>query len=148
LSSLTRDSIRAVAARGIIVGKETGKYDPQGKLTRAEFVQMLMRLFDAVDSTATSKLTDVKEGAWYYKAVASAEKLGIVQGKTDGSFGINDTLTRQDMAVLLHRAQLVSGYSLPFNDKEVPSFTVGPKSPVNRAEAAVLIHSFLQTMTK
>lgn len=173
LSALTSDSIRAIAARGVIVGKEPGKYDPQGQLTRAEFVQMLVRLFDAADPNATSKLTDVKEGAWYYKAVASAEKLGIVQGKIDGSFGRNDVLTRQDMAVLLHRALLVSGYSLPLNDKSVPSFadevnissyakkevealkqakvlvtdsngSYGPKSLVNRAEAAVLINKFLQ----
>lgn len=173
LSSLTSDSIRAIAARGIIVGKGAEQYDPQGKLTRAEFVQMLVKLFDLADPSATSKLTDVKEGAWYYKAVASAEKLGIVQGKTDGSFGRNDVLTRQDMAALLHRALLVSGYSLPQNEKAVPAFTdeenisvyakkevealkqakvlvadangsYGPKSPVNRAEAAVLIYNFLQ----
>ncbi|MEW9701970.1 glycoside hydrolase family 9 protein [Paenibacillus sp. SI8] len=173
LSSLTSDSIRAIAARGVIVGKEPGKYDPQGKLTRAEFVQMLVNLFDVADPAAASKLTDVKEGAWYYKAVGLAEKLGIVQGKTDGSFGINDVLTRQDMAVLLHRALLVSGYSLPLNEKAVPAFadeedisvyakkevealkqakalvadangSYGPKSPVDRAEAAVLISNFLQ----
>lgn len=175
LTSLASDSIRAIAARGIIVGKESGKYDPQGQLTRAEFVQMLVRLFDAADPSATSKLTDVKAGAWYYNAVASAEKLSIVQGKPDGSFGKNDVLTRQDMAVLLHRALLVSGYSLPLNDMAPASFTdeenisayakkevealkqarilapsadgsYGPNSKVNRAEAAILINSFLQAI--
>lgn len=175
LSSLTSNSIRALAARGVVVGKETGQYDPQGKLTRAEFVQMLVNFLDVADPAATSKLTDVKAGAWYYKAVASAEKLGIVQGKADGSFGGNDVLTRQDMAVLLHRAIIASGNSLQASKQEAPAFAdeaaisvyaqkavetlkqakvlaadangvYGPKSSVNRADAAVLLYNFLQTV--
>lgn len=165
------DAIRTAAARGIITGKAPGQYDPQGKLTRAEFVQMLVRFFDAADPAAVSKLTDVKKDAWYYSAVASAEKLGIVQGRADGTFGTQAVLTRQEMAVLLHRALLASGGSLaqgelssPFADKsQISAYAqkavealrqanvlsagagevYGPKTQVNRAEAAVLFHDFL-----
>ena len=174
LPFVTKDAIRAIAAEGIVVGTEPGKYDPQGKLTRAEFVQMMVNFLNIADPTASSTFTDVKAGAWYYKAVASAEKLGYVQGKADGSFGINDVLTREEMAVLIHRALLASGYSLQTNEQEVPAFVdeadvsayaqnavealkqakvlvadgngnFGPQSTVNRADAAVLLYNFLQT---
>ncbi len=175
LPTITSDAIRAIAARGVVIGKEPGKYDPYGKLTRAEFMQMLVKFFNVADHDATSKFTDVKEGAWYYRAVASAEKLGIAQGKTDGTFGRNDVLTRQDMAVLLHRALLASGHSLQAGGQAVPAFTdeadiavyakkaveslkqakvleveangsYEPKSQINRAEAAVLMYNLLHIM--
>ncbi|CAH1220668.1 hypothetical protein PAECIP111892_04892 [Paenibacillus auburnensis] len=172
LPSTTSDAIRAIAARGIIIGKMPGQYDPQGKLTRAEFVQMLVKFLDAADPAAVSQFPDVKEAAWYYTAVASAEKLGIVQGRTSGIFGTNDILTREEMAVLLHRALLATGHSIQSGEQSVPGFTdaaaissyaqnavaalkqakvltadasggFGPKSQASRAEAAVLIYNFL-----
>lgn len=175
LPSSTNDSIRALAARGIIVGKGSGQYEPQGKLTRAEFVQMLVKFFNVADPDAVSKFTDVKEGAWYYSAVASAEKLGIVQGRPDGTFGRNDALTRQELAVFLHRTLLARGQSLQSSEQPVSAFideadisayaqqpvealkqakvlisdpdgSYGPKVLVNRAEAAVLIFNYLKSL--
>ncbi len=172
LPAATSDAIRAVAARGVIIGKGAGQYDPQGKLTRAEFVQMLVKFFDLGDAAAVSKLSDVKAGAWYYSAVASAEKLGIVQGRPDGTFGTNDVLSRQEMAVLLHRALVAGGYTLKQSATAAAAFAdqaaiaayaqapvaalqqaevlsadagsnYGPKTQVNRAEAAVLLYNFL-----
>ncbi|WP_162551218.1 glycoside hydrolase family 9 protein [Paenibacillus tepidiphilus] len=177
LTAATSDAIRAVAARGVIVGKGAGQYDPQGKLTRAEFVQMLVKFFDLGDSTAVSKLSDVKAGAWYYSAIASAEKLGIVQGRPDGTFGTNEVLSRQEMAVLLHRALVSGGYTLERSESVAAAFAdqaaiaayaqapvaalqqaqvlsadangnYAPKMQVNRAEAAVLIYNFLLANAK
>ncbi|MCR4431546.1 MAG: S-layer homology domain-containing protein [Tepidanaerobacteraceae bacterium] len=69
---------------------------------------MLMQAFDLEDDTASCTFRDVKEGMWYYSSIAAAQKLGIVKGKGDGSFGVNDQITRQDMAVMAYRiAQLV-----------------------------------------
>lgn len=175
LPSVESDAIRAAAARGVIVGKEPGGFDPRGKLTRAEFVQMLVNFFEVADPAAESKFTDVKEGAWYYNAVASAEKLGIVQGRTDGTFGKNEVLSRQEMAVLLHRALLASGHSIQPSGQPVSAFmdeseisayalqpvealkqanvlaanangSYAPKASVNRSEAAVLIYNYLRSL--
>lgn len=177
LSASTSDSIRAIAARGVINGKAPGQYDPQGKLTRAEFVQMLVNYFDISDPAAVSKFTDVKEGSWYYRTVASAEKLGIVQGKTDGTFGMHDVLSRQDMATLLYRTLQVTGHTLQSSEPPVSAYTdeaviseyaktaveslkqakvlvtdsggsYRPASSVNRAEAAILVFNLLKIMNQ
>jgi hypothetical protein len=103
-----QDSIEALAARGVIDGTGEGKFQPTREVTRAEFLKMLMGAMELSDDkaaeTSTSFFSDVEEGAWYSSAIASAQKLGIVNGKDDGTFGINDPITRQDMAVMVYRA--------------------------------------------
>ncbi|MBT2291039.1 S-layer homology domain-containing protein [Paenibacillus albidus] len=101
------ESIEALAARGAIQGTPDGRFHPGGSVTRAEYISILMKTFDLLDETAVSSFGDVKEAAWYSAAAASAQKLGIVQGKTDGTFGGNERITRQEMAVMTYRlAQL------------------------------------------
>ncbi|RUS43063.1 alpha-amylase family glycosyl hydrolase [Cohnella sp. AR92] len=96
--------IAALAARGAVQGVGDGRFNPNGTVTRAEFVTMLIETFDLADGSAKAAFSDVKEGAWYAEAVASARKLGIVSGRADGTFGVQDAITRQDMAVLIAKA--------------------------------------------
>lgn len=72
-------------------------------ITRAEFIQMLMNTFDLLDEEAVSSFTDVEKDASYANAVASAEKLQIINGNGNNEFGVNDHITREDTAVILHR---------------------------------------------
>ena len=114
-----KESIEALAAKGIVNGPGDGTFRPNNKVTRAEFIKMLMTAFDLVDKNAKSTFSDVKAGMWYYEAVASAEKLGIVKGKGDGSFGVNEQITRQDMAVMVYRTSLILGMNLKDGSGEV-----------------------------
>ncbi|CAM4448352.1 hypothetical protein FHS16_004159 [Paenibacillus endophyticus] len=103
--------IEALAARDIVRGTGNGRFEPTRAVTRAEFVQQLLGSLGLIDVKAVSSLNDLTEGAWYYSAVASAEKLGIVKGKANGSFGGGETITREDMAVMLSRAAVIAGIS-------------------------------------
>jgi hypothetical protein len=98
-----QSSIEALAARGIVSGIGNSQFNPSGNITRAEFVQMLMKAFELNDSSAISAFSDVKDRAWYYNSIATAHKLGIISGKTDESFGVKDQVTRQDMAVMIYK---------------------------------------------
>lgn len=97
------DSIEELAAKGVVEGVGEGRFAPDDAVTRAEFIAMLMRAFDRIDLDAVSTLSDVELGAWYSHAVASAQKLGIIEGREDGTFGAHDPISRQDMAVMLQR---------------------------------------------
>ncbi|WP_419871177.1 immunoglobulin-like domain-containing protein [Candidatus Pristimantibacillus sp. PTI5] len=101
--------IEALAAREIVRGTGEGIFEPARAVTRAEFIQLLVSSLGLLDDQASSSFSDAKEGAWYYAAVASAEKLGIVKGKPDGSIGVNESITREDMAVMLSRAVDLAG---------------------------------------
>ena len=98
-----RSSIEALAARGTVAGRGDNMFMPGDSITRAEFLAMLLNAFDLTDENSDCTFKDVNDGKWYYNAIATAQKLGIVQGKTDGTFGINDAITRQDMAVMVYK---------------------------------------------
>jgi len=104
-----RGYIEALAARDAVNGIGNDAFDPNGELTRAQFITMLVQLFELEDAAAATTFSDAKRDTWYYKAVSSAQQLGIVQGKPDGSFGVNDPISRQDMAVMLERASQALG---------------------------------------
>nr|WP_306813050.1 cellulase family glycosylhydrolase [Paenibacillus soyae] len=105
-----QDGISFLAERSIVQGVGEGMFQPEGMVTRAEFIQMLMNTLGLVDDSAVSTFSDVKEDAWYTAAVASAEKLGIVTGQGNGKFGANAEITRQDAAVMLYRAMTELGF--------------------------------------
>ena len=46
--------------------------------------------------------TDVEEGKWYTRAILWASEKGIVNGYNDGSYGINDNITREQIAKMLY----------------------------------------------
>ncbi|WP_438444335.1 S-layer homology domain-containing protein [Gorillibacterium sp. sgz5001074] len=104
-----QDAILRLAALDVLHGTGSGRFTPEGQVTRAEFVTMLVQAFGLQDPSARTDLQDVKEGAWYYPAVASAEKMGIVKGIGTDRFGVDEPVNRQDMAVLIHRTVLSQG---------------------------------------
>ncbi|KRE69738.1 S-layer homology domain-containing protein [Paenibacillus sp. Soil750] len=103
------EGILGLASREIIDGRSEGYYVPEGQVTRAEFVKLLVQLFDLEDMTATAAFSDVVQDSWYYSSIASAQKSGLVQGKDNGTFGVNDEISREDMAVLIFRVSKLLG---------------------------------------
>ena len=81
-----------------LTDKGNGKYTfpmPGSKVTvSAEFVE----------EQAASIFADVPAGAYYAKAVEWAVKKGITNGLADGTFGVNNTCTRDQSVTFLYRA--------------------------------------------
>jgi endo-1,4-beta-xylanase len=117
-----KDDIEGLESRQVVSGISEGQFSPQSQVSRAEFIQMLMGALDVINQQATSTFSDVEQGAWYEQAVASAQQLGIVNGKEDGSYGINEKISRQDMAVMIYRMAQKSGMKLP-NTSSTQPFT-------------------------
>ncbi|WP_152393341.1 glycoside hydrolase family 3 N-terminal domain-containing protein [Paenibacillus guangzhouensis] len=173
VTAWAEDSIQALAVRGAINGTGNGLFNPTGKVTRAEFIKMLIDTFDLADVTAATTFTDVHEGQWYTNAVASAQKIGIVNGKNDFTFGVNDNITREEMTVMIYRISqqlnltLATGHlSAAFTDQsQIAAYakaavdtiksagiingmedgSFAPKNHASRAQAATMIFRlFLQ----
>ena len=96
--------IEELAEKGIVNGKADGIFDAEGAITRAEFLKMIVAVFDLEVENPTVDFTDVTEDDWYYNCVATAAALGVTVGMGDGSFGADALITRQDMAVMVARA--------------------------------------------
>lgn len=163
-------AIAALAAKGIVQGVSGEAFQPGGHVTRAAFLHMLMQTVGTTTDVQTSTFSDVKAGQWYTASIAAAEALVIAKGKPNGTFGVNDAITREEMAVLLHRAlqavdaNTAAGTAAGYADEATISSyareavsavqaqglmkgTSGgqfaPKATATRAEAAVVIHHLM-----
>lgn len=95
--------IQALASKDII-DKSAENFRPNDFVTRAEFAKMLILSLSVLDDEAQCTYTDINVDHWAYQYIATADSLGIVSGFSDGSFGAEQYISRQDMAVMLSRA--------------------------------------------
>lgn len=81
---------------------------PDDKVTRAEFVSMIVRDKGIILGAYPTSFYDVNEDDWYFRYVAAAENKGIILGDESFNFNPENYITRQDAAVILGRAYGVS----------------------------------------
>lgn len=93
--------------KGLIQGYEDGTFKPGNTITRAEFVT-LMNNAKGFWSEGSINFSDVKNGSWFYGAVARAVAAGYVKGYSDGSFKPGNTITRAEAAVMIANAARLS----------------------------------------
>ncbi|MBQ4629613.1 MAG: S-layer homology domain-containing protein [Clostridia bacterium] len=165
------DAIEYLAAKSVVNGRADGIFAPGEKVTRAEFITMIVNAFGWYNKDATSSFTDVTANDWFSAHVASGADKGIVKG-SGASFNPNANITREDMAVIAFRALLASGKTLngekSFTDNAVmadyaieaigkmagsgvlsgmPDGSFEPKRNLTRAEAAVVIYNMLTKLS-
>jgi len=96
-----KEPILSLADKGILNGKEPGKFYPSDDIKREEFAKVLVLAFN-LSGEAEASFTDVDKAAWYYEYVTKACGSGVINGQGE-TFGIGQSLTRQDMAVMIGR---------------------------------------------
>jgi hypothetical protein len=167
------NAILHLAAREIIDGMSEGHYQPNEAVTRAQFVKLLTETLQIEAKTREAGFTDTVKGAWYEEAVAAAKQAGIIQGHDDGRFGVNEPISRQDIAVMTHRAlqyvnaSLQKDTSTSYMDEDeisvyakqavsqltqaglINGLSKGkfePHEAATRAQAAVIMYRMIQTV--
>lgn len=100
-----KNSIEKLYSKGIISGKEEGKFYPDDYITREEFVKIVIISAGlSLSENSKSVFSDVQLTAWYAPYIITAQENNIIQGQGNNRFGIGSNITRQDMAVILYRA--------------------------------------------
>ncbi|MBU7006037.1 leucine-rich repeat protein [Phosphitispora fastidiosa] len=124
-----KEAVEFIAARGITSGTGDGSYSPDMRLTRGQFIVLLMNAYQiapangADDNTGnTSSFADA--GNTYYTSyLAAAKSLGIAKGVGNNMFAPDKEITRQEMFVLLYNAlQLIDELPAAAVDKEIGTF--------------------------
>ncbi|MDO4562642.1 MAG: S-layer homology domain-containing protein [Clostridia bacterium] len=113
-----RESIEALAARGIISGRSAGVFDGEGGITRAEFAVIMTRALGIATENECA-FSDVHPNSWYSNSVAAAHSAGLITGVTEKLFCPNDMVTRAQGAVILARAASLCGLETDFTDSAV-----------------------------
>ncbi len=99
-----KKAVNFIAARQITSGTGNGNYSPMARITRGEFITLLMRAYDiAPDNNPTDNFDDA--GNTYFSGyLAAAKRLGISQGTGKNMFSPGKEITRQEMFTLLYNA--------------------------------------------
>ena len=95
--------IEGLYKKGAISGTGNDEFKPEREVTREEFVKMLLNAMDYKIENGSSEFGDVAPDEWYAPYVYSATQNGLVNGISDGTFGVGMSITREDAAVLIWR---------------------------------------------
>lgn len=104
------DGVRYVYEHHIMSGTSANTFNPSGIVNRGMIVQVLYNLAGQPKVEGGSGFDDVPGDFWCADAIAWASKLGVVNGYGDGTFGPNDNMTRDQMAVILFNYARAMGY--------------------------------------
>lgn len=172
-----KSAIESAVAKGLFAGTSPTTFHPDQAMNRAMLVTVLYRMEKEPTAEGDGKrFADVPAGAYYAKAVAWASDKGIVAGYSETQFGPEDTITREQLAVILNRYATYKGYNTSktadlaaFQDADqisewarVPvqwanvmkllngrtSTTLAPKGSATRAEVAKILVTFQDTVKR
>ena len=95
-------AIEILSERGVISGYGNGLFCPEKSLTRAEAVKVINKIF-GYTLEGTPEFSDVDKDDWFFSDVAAALEAGYIDGFGDGTFRPNDTLTKEQVCVMLDK---------------------------------------------
>jgi len=131
------DAVDFVSARELIQGVAPACFAPDTPITRGMLAVVLHNLEDNPQSAVPTAFTDVAPDAWYAQGVSWAAENGLVSGFGDGRFAPEQSLSRQDLAVMFWNYA-----GRPAKPADLHSFRdAGAVSPYARAAMAWAVSS-------
>jgi hypothetical protein len=118
------DAVDFATSHELFNGVSDGSFEPEGDMTRAMLVTVLHRLEDEPTTALSGSFDDVSTGRWYSEAVEWASENELIDGYGEGKFGVNDSVTRQQLATILYRYAGLQGLDLTASG-DLSGFTDG-----------------------
>ncbi len=166
------EAIYELSSKKILAGYGNGVFMPANLIKRAEFAKVaVVAMYGeaAVNENKASSFEDAKN-AWYTPYIGYAEFAGLIKGVSATEFGVEASITRQDIMTILYRIMTAKGYSanttpIAFGDsaniadyateaiyalanagvvKGYEDGTVQPTGAATRAEVAVMVGRFMK----
>ena len=162
------EAVRFVQEQGLMNGYSDGRFGANDTLARAQLAQILFNKEGRPGADYLLNFSDVAGEAWYAEAVRWAASQGIVGGYGNGTFGPNNPITREQLAVMLWRysgSPAATSKELHFNDEaEISGFALealrwavengilngygdgrlGPQGQATRAQVAQMLKNFIE----
>lgn len=162
-----KDAIDFATSHELYHGTSEATFSPDRGMTRGMLTMVLHNLENNPESFVEGSFTDVTDEDWYAESVLWAAEKGIVSGYGNGSFGPNDNISREQVAVMLWRyvGSPVVQTPLEFEDSAmVADFAQGamqwavesgiisgtgnnslnPKATATRAQVATMVMRFME----
>ncbi len=97
------DAVAFTSAHELFNGTGANQFSPAQPMSRGMLAVVLHNLESNPEQALTGAFSDVTDGAWYAEGIVWAAEKGIVSGYGNGSFGPDDSITREQLAVMLWR---------------------------------------------
>ncbi len=157
--------------KGVTAGITPTSFAPNQNCTRGQVVTFLWRAVGSPEPTKTTHpFTDVKEKAFYYKAMLWAVEKGVTSGLSATTFGPNESCTRGQVVSFLHRVAgkvAPTTTNHPFTDVKAKAFyytsmlwavekgitsglsatTFGPNAVCTRGQIVTFLYKYVTTAT-
>lgn len=102
------DNVTALAEAGIVEGRADGVYAPGEPVSRAAMASFVARTLESVTGEDLSGVSESPfpdtAGSVHEGSIDALASLGIVQGRSDGTYAPHQTVRRDQMASFLARA--------------------------------------------
>lgn len=106
------DAVSYVYQHGLMAGTSATTFAPDATTSRSMIATILWRIAGSPVVDYAMDFGDVPQGQWYSEAVRWAASEGIVSGYGNGTFGTNDSITREQFAAMLYRFAQEQGYDV------------------------------------
>lgn len=103
-------AVNYVTANGIMTGNGN-RFSPNEKLTRGMMAQILYNLAGGSGS-GSANFPDIASSDWFANAAGWAAEQGYIGGYSNGKFGPNDPITREQLAAILYRYAQANGFTV------------------------------------
>ena len=157
-------------------GMGDGTFKPNMPFTREMLAVVLYNIEGRPEIGGISVFLDVNNGMWYTDAIIWANENNIVAGYDNGTYGVGDTITREQFAAILYRYAQYKGYDVSVGENtnilsyldafDISEYafssmqwacgegiingmgdgTVAPQKGTSRAEAATMLMNFYESV--
>lgn len=167
-NSWAKQAIEDMTKVGLLEGTSDSTFSPEEPLSRAAFLTMLARAFNAAEGTYTGKISDVGENDWFMPYIESAYSLNLIPEAmfSEGEFMPNENITREEICALtisfwehyvgetaktsiekFKDKDEISEWAVPYIEKclaeriiaGISEDTFAPKNNATRAQAATIL---------
>ncbi len=149
-------AVDETAKQGFFKGDDSGNFNPENTITRAEFAVLICRLSGSertASKTRTRIFSDLDTSHWANGYIAWTEKNGIINGFDDGTFQPDGNVTQQQAAKMIicavgkkAEAENLGGYPIGYEEvaKKLGMAQELTAEPLKRYEAATYIYNALK----
>lgn len=103
------ESVKYATENELMSGTSSTEFAPNVTLTRGMLVTILYRMEGEPAVNKSVPFADVATGSYYADAVIWAQQNGIVSGINDTEFAPEDSITREQIAVIIYRYAKLKG---------------------------------------
>ena len=138
------EAVRYTKSYGIMDGTSANTFGPGVKFTRAMVAQVVYAMEGKPNVSYAEAFKDVKANDWFAPAICWASQHDVVSGYTNGNYGPNDNVTREQMIAILYKYAAYRGGNVNWRGeiksfKDMSSISKWAEEPMQWAVGAGLL---------